>query len=228
MIANQIRGLVAASLCMIFCFELSNPVKVAAVDFTLADNLSLGQGTYTGYNQFNRIAQGFTTTTTEYTISSVSVVLFTFSAGTTGSYNISIWDSTGSGGLPGAQVGSALYNGDVAALGTTATQVDVNGLNKLLAPSSSYYLVVAPTSLGGGPPALLVSAQTNSTLGTIGFPSNYSFFNGTNWTGPSTSVFNLIRVQATAVPEPSTYALGAIASGVMAYVARRRKQSAKA
>jgi hypothetical protein len=31
-----------------------------------------------------------------------------------------------------------------------------------------------------------------------------------------------------AVPEPSTYALGAIASGVLATVARRRKQSAKA
>jgi len=33
---------------------------------------------------------------------------------------------------------------------------------------------------------------------------------------------------AVAVPEPSTYALGLIASGVMAYLARRRKTQVRA
>jgi hypothetical protein len=219
---NRFRIFELASFCLALSIGLYNPGSLKAVDVTLADNLSVSQLTSTGGNQFNRLAQGFTTTSTDFNISSVSVVIYKFGAGDGGSYEISIWDSNGSGGLPGTQVGSALFTGNVASLGTTPTQVDVNGLSKTLLPSTSYYLVVSPTSLTGIPP-ILFSSQTNTTTGTIGFPSNYSFWNGTNWTGPSTTTFNLIRVKASVVPEPSTYALGAIATGAFAFIARRRK-----
>ena len=43
----------------------------------------------------------------------------------------------------------------------------------------------------------------------------------TSWSTPA--IPRLLAFQPAIVPEPSTYSLGAIASGVMAFVARRRK-----
>ena len=63
----------------------------------------------------------------------------------------------------------------------------------------------------------------NSSNGTISkFSPTGTFL--TSWSTGSTGPFFLaFKPTPTAVPEPSTYALAAIASGVMAAVARRRK-----
>lgn len=59
-----------------------------------------------------------------------------------------------------------------------------------------------------------------SYLGAVGTTNS-----GTTWN--STTAFNMWgTITADAVPEPSTYALGVIATGVMAAVARRRKARA--
>ncbi|MCY2934688.1 MAG: PEP-CTERM sorting domain-containing protein [Planctomycetota bacterium] len=62
---------------------------------------------------------------------------------------------------------------------------------------------------------------TNSSNNTISkFNSSGSFL--TSWsTGAAAPIF--LAFKPVSVPEPSTYALAAIATGVMAYLARRRK-----
>ena len=45
-----------------------------------------------------------------------------------------------------------------------------------------------------------------------------------NWTWGSGATAGSAQLVISSVPEPSTYALGAIATGVMAAIARRRKR----
>jgi hypothetical protein len=57
------------------------------------------------------------------------------------------------------------------------------------------------------------------TTGSLGL--NVSFDNGATWPVSQSTNYLSLQISAT-VPEPSTYALSAIATGVMAAVARRR------
>jgi hypothetical protein len=83
-----------------------------------------------------------------------------------------------------------------------------------------------PFTLTGG-----TGTSTNNSLATIGvfnFNGQFSIAQGqtVNFSAPGTSALSTIKRMTftiVPVPEPSTYALGAIATGVMAFVARRRK-----
>jgi len=62
----------------------------------------------------------------------------------------------------------------------------------------------------------------NSTSKTISkFDSSGTFL--TSWSTGATAIPKFLAFKPVTVPEPSTYALAAIATGVMAYLARRRK-----
>jgi sugar lactone lactonase YvrE len=62
----------------------------------------------------------------------------------------------------------------------------------------------------------------NSTSKTISkFDSSGTFL--TSWSTGATAIPKFLAFKPVTVPEPSTYALATIATGVMAYLARRRK-----
>jgi hypothetical protein len=95
----------------------------------------------------NLVAQAFTTTGTDFVLNAVHLKLYNQN-GTTGGYELQLRDTTGASGGPGAQVGAALYTGLAQGLsGTPGSLLSVTGLNRVLAPNTTYYLVAAGTTL---------------------------------------------------------------------------------
>jgi len=119
------------------------------------------------------------------------------------SSNYDVWS-----GLTGSKVfgTSSQYfadinTGTVAGIGTFGT--------------TSLYL---PQSYTSGSSISGTSTYSGKTLADLGMTV------GTyNWTWGSGATAGSARLTISAVPEPSTYALATIATGVMAYLARRRK-----
>lgn len=91
----------------------------------LFDNLSAASPNgYFTVDNTQWTAQAFSTTATDFTLSEVSLRLWN-NSGTTGGFEIQIWDSTGSGGKPGAQVGSAIYTGLAENLGGSSSLLNI-------------------------------------------------------------------------------------------------------
>ena len=186
----------------------------------------------TGNTEFNTAfttnedwqAQAFTTTATGYTLTDVALLLSNSTA-TTGTFDLSIYDSTGTDSSPGAKVADVRTGINVATFGETPTIYDVSGLSIPLSPSTQYYLAVTATNLIGTGTYGIEWSYTLDTTGT-GFPSAYSYSNdgGATWNNPPDFTNpSMMRIQAetTAVPEPSTYALLGISLAVVGYARRR-------
>lgn len=188
----------------------------------LANNLSEssgGAGAPT-INDTNFVAQAFSTSATHFVIDSVTVAAFKSSAGVTGTLNLFFYDATGVADRPNVAVQVSPI-ASVSAATLTTNQGDTytwSGLNFALSASKTYYVVLAGASVAGGE---LVWDYSGSTAGT-GFPSNYSQSSdtGVNWSLPSLATPQRMRV--TAVPEPSSIALGAFGSLVMCWYIRRK------
>jgi len=197
-----------------------------AVDVNLFGNLGTVNASTTsntvGYlsgsqqNQFN--SQGFTVGSTAYALSRIDLGL-------------------GSTGIPSPVVSiysdSASNPGTSLATFTTTSTVD----------SKQVYSFTGSFTLSANTSYWIVLSQTNSasTQESYEWYSNDAFTNpsasnGSGFTYLGTSEKNnvggswsatlgslSINVAGTAVPEPSTYALGLIATGVLAAMARRRK-----
>ena len=120
-------------------------------------------------NQY--VAQAFTTTGTDFVLNAVHLKLYNQN-GTTGGYELQLWDTTGASGGPGAQLGAALYTGLAQNLsGTSGSLLSVTGLNRVLAPSTTYDLVAAGTTLtdiagGEGPDPGYLGWNMTDTLST--------------------------------------------------------------
>ena len=160
-------------------------------------------------------ALSFQTTSSASVITDLQASL-KLQAGNTGNTVFSIYDATGSGGTPGTKITDA---GSIAnnTLTSSYATYGLSGLNISLNPSANYWLVLTTTTSD-----FIMWTVTSSTTGATG-----SVGVGTK-AGPSAwQVLSQYRaigvVTAVAVPEPSTYALGAIATGVFALIARRRK-----
>jgi hypothetical protein len=160
----------------------------------------------------------FKTTATDYVIDAVTFKFMKDTA-TSGNITIAIYDTSGAGGTPGSIIGAPLGTVPVSSLTSTLANYTLNSLNRTLSPSTNYYLTATSTDITSGAPRGSVTQQTTGlTTGSVG----YSFKNNT-WTGPYSGFYGQASISATAVPEPSTYALGAIATGVFAFIARRCK-----
>lgn len=191
------------------------PASAAVVVF---DNLSAGSPNgYFGVSNTQWTAQAFTTSSAGFIIQEVSLNLWNL-GGTTGDFEVRIWDSLGGSGSPGAQVGPTIHIGQAENLGGFGTQYSISGLSVPLVADTTYYLVVAGTGLTDidfgfdSYPGLLEWEATNvNTL-----PSYDTV--GSGWTGPFSQ--NLY-MRITAVPEPTSMLLSMIAAGAL--LTRRKR-----
>ena len=199
-------GLIGVTLLV--CLGQVPQTRAAAVLF---DNLG-GPGSGYSSTSLVSLAQAFTTTSTNFVLSEVSLPLWR-RAGAEGIYEILVWDSTGGGGSPGAQVGSAIHSGLAQNLSTTGgTLLTISGLNVALLPSTTYYLVSRNTSVTPAVDLLWKLSNINTS-------PFYELDSENNWGGPYPSN---MEMKITAVPEPSAGVLLVLGAGVLA-VMRRRK-----
>ena len=172
-----------------------------------------------GVGNTQYVAQAFTTTATDFVLNAVHLKLYNQN-GTTGGYELQLWDTTGASGRPGAKVGAALYTGLAQNL-IPGSLLSVTGLNRVLAANTKYYLVAAGTSLTDVPgrssplPGSLGWNVTDTT--TPGLSGVYVASNsGTTWNGPS-PYYGYMKIEATAsVPDVghTPAALGVILAGL--------------
>ena len=188
----------------------------------LFDNFSAGSPNgSSGVTNTVWLSQAFTTTATDFVLDSVSLRLWNQN-GTSGNFELQVWDALGTSGRPGSLVGSAIYTGLAQNLGSSyGSLLPVSSLNVPLAASTSYYLLARGTSLtdvpdgeGGFRPGVLYWDQTNVNT-SASYLTNDS---GTSWFLEGTNKF----MSVTAVPEPSSGVLFAVGLAAWAMLRRRR------
>jgi len=181
--------------------------------------------------------QSFTTTSSGYVLNEVSLRLFR-NVGDSGTYSVSIYTASGSGVsmLPGSLVTNIVTNQDMVS-GANAVPVSVNGdgsdvssisftgLNISLNSTPTDYFVIVSYS---GSYYLSWAAVATISPPTFNGNSTYGFL---TVQGTPTNIGDndpaLLKVVAgTNVPEPSTWALGALAVAGLAASARRRRAQA--
>lgn len=218
MIKLQLRSL-TATLAVLFSLASSSMVRAVDLYNTLAQS-SLGVDSIsTQYGD----GLSFKTTATDYAVDTVKIPLRndTFTPASSGNISISIYDANGSNSRPGSIIGTSIGTVPVSSLTTSFQTFTFSSLNRTLSPSTNYYIVINSSDITSG---VARTDLTNDNTGAITTGSlGYSFYN-TSWGNPNAGYWVRGSVSTVApVPEPSTYALAAIASGVMAAVARRRK-----
>lgn len=191
---------------------------------SLFNNLAAGSpnGSF-GVSNTQWTAQAFTTTATEFTIQQVSLRLWNQN-GTTGEFEVQIWDANGSSGRPGSPAATTIFTGLAQDLGSAeGATLDITGLNVILEGGTTYYLVIRGsglTDVGDEPFSSAGSLYWDATdvLTSDAFDTGDS---GANWNGPYTQ--NLyMSISAGAVPEASSLVLSAVATGPVLLRRRRR------
>ena len=175
-------------------------------------------------NATRRYAQSFSTTANDYIVDSVSLSLYLGLPNPLGTFGVEIYGFDTGNSIPTTLVpGGTVYSGDSLPLSTSATNVVFSGFNITLAPSTQYYIVLS-ASLNT---SLYWEYTNNATgSGSTGYSSQFytaSLSSGSTWNLAAVTSTDPMIMKVTAVPEPSTYALAAIATGVMATVASRCK-----
>lgn len=185
------------------------------------DNIGQSILTDAGLNDASWAALSFKTTDTNYVITAVNVPLKRLNSSTTGSIILSLYTATGAGSAPETKIGSDLGSTPIAGYTQGIYQnFSITGLNVPLSPSTNYYLVISSTGLAGNYGVGVNNTGGGTVTGSLGYSDTLN--SGGSWSGPTSGYYFIGSVTAT-VPEPTTYALGVIASGLMGIVAGRRK-----
>lgn len=185
------------------------PVSASVVLF---DNLPAGSPNgYSGVSNTQWPAQAFSTSSTGFILTDASLRLWNQN-GTTGNFEVQVWDSLGTSGQPGAQVGPTIYIGQVESLGGSGSLFSITDLNVPLVADTTYYLVVTGAGLTD------IGDDNDSSAGFLAWDAtNVNTMPkyvtvGSGWIGPfATNQF----MQINAVPEPTSTLLILLASGTL-------------
>ena len=216
--------LLATALCMIFAQSTDSQATDIFSNLGTPDSSSNAAIGYNSISSFNVIyAQGFTTGTSLYDLNSVDLPLAVTGAGN-GSPLLQIY--TNNAGNPGTALNATFTNPSFGAQSVYNLSLSTPFA---LAASTSYWLVVSDSTAASqtkfnwyySDSFSSPTAQNGSGLTYLAAARSVN--GGTAWTTNNTFAQTGITVNATAVPEPGTYVLGAIATGLMTAVARRRK-----
>lgn len=179
----------------------------------LFDNLEAGSPNgYYGVTNTQWSAQAFSTNSAGFVLQDVSLRLWNPNGEATGSFEVQIWDSLGTSGRPGAQVGPAIYTGLAENLGGSGTRLSILGMSVSLVTDTTYYLVMAGTELadidyGMGPSPGFLAWDATDVITSPTYDTS-----GSGWNGPYSQ--NLY-MQITAVPEPTSVFLIMLGGGVL-------------
>ncbi len=109
---------------------------------TIADNLTNTRNGGQSVNNNSWPAQAFNTSLTAYVLDSVTLNM-SRDGGASGTIELIVYDDLGTGGRPGNTASSVFATINVASqLSTTVADISFNGLNVVLNPSRTYYLVL--------------------------------------------------------------------------------------
>ena len=219
--SNTKSTLVFKYLCSLFvaiCVTASN----VAVASTVLMN-TLNGTTAKAINATPATAQRFTTTTNAYEVDAVALYMQYSGTSIDGQYDVIIYDATVTDGTPGTLIQS-IATGNLSSLLTTADTPTLFAVNTSVSLNANqdYWLVLQRQM--GTTGTLQWSAWGSPTGGTNtdSFLSN----NAGTWSNPvpnSIPSGEYYRMEVTAVPEPSTYAVLASGLTVAAIAANRRR-----
>lgn len=192
---------------------------------TLFDNLSAGSPNgYSGVGNTQWVGQAFSTAETDFVVNEVSLRLWN-NSGTTGSFEIQIWDASGASSQPGEQVGMTIYTGLAQELGSSPGVLSITGLNVSLDSNTTYYLMALGTGLTDIPGFDIFEPSSPGSLAWNVTNVNQADFyttgnSGSDWYGPFP--YNAyMSISGEAVPEVSSATLSALAIGTIMFRRRR-------
>lgn len=197
-----------------------------AAPIYLADNLAEPFFRTTGVRDNFWPAQRFTTTSDAYAISSITVPLASEGGLTAGTLELYIFDASGSTpGTPGSQLGSAVGAISFSSLTATPTNTLFGDINKTLAPLTDYFLVMKGVGLAGPDSSSRFGWGYTTSESGVGFPSAYTATttDGSTWFTPDFTDPQQMRIEAVAVPEPSTWVMGLAGIACATWASRRRR-----
>jgi len=181
----------------------------------LFDNFSGSHAGSFGVSNSNGSGQAFSTTSTGFILSEVALRIWNLN-GTTGEFQVQVWNALGPSGSPGTQVGASIHVGLAENLTGLLT---IPNLSVPLLANTTYFLAVTGTALtdvdlGMGE---LYPGQLYWDVTDVNTTASYDF-NDSFRSGPYSQ--NLY-MQVKAVPEPASLLLSILACGVM--MARRKR-----
>ena len=180
-------------------------------------NMDIGTGLI---DDANWVAEGFNTGTSSFlTITSVTLGIWGTSSGTV-PITVSIYEGTGAPTEPDA---SPLYTSDVTNVGLqNRYQFNFTG-GAVLLPSTSYFILANTGSWYYNANTLPAEPTGQNSSGYTFVSTLQSNYTGTTPAGPwITSESTRFSVSITAVPEPSTFALGTICVMAACFISKRR------
>jgi len=206
-IGSRNAAVLAGSLAAL-ALGVAAPQAHAAGATTLVDNLSvtsLGTGAFgssSGSGDTNWLAQSFTTTATDYILSSVTALIGNGNVASSGNYIFSIYDDSGTGGIPGVNLGDILTN-PIVGFPSSATPISTTAspLPLTLSPNKTYFLVLHTS--GANDTLDWYNAANGSGTG---FPTNFtaSSDGGATWnTVDNNGPDQMMQILATSPPPPT-------------------------
>jgi len=194
---------------VVLALSVSTP-QSQAVDIDLLDTIT--PATSTGDNVIavgERNAQSFMTTGTGSTISQVDLSLKK-APGAAGQYSVSIYSMNSVSSEPDTRLSYVAKNQNQSALSTTYGTVSFTGLSIALDPSKNYYIVLEDVTL-----AAMDWQYWDTTSSGISPPTYWMAYSSGWISTASTDYPAMMKVMATTVPEPSAWAMAALAIGAL-------------